>query len=92
MTIPTKGPVHPTKTQISLRSRSESSLCALWVAKDHMLLQAHNEDTDQTGRVSRLIRIFSGRTCHFVGFVMLQLICLSLNGDIYLKHRYIHFR
>ena len=27
--------------------------------------------TDQTGRMPRLIRVFAGRTCHFVGFVKL---------------------
>ena len=29
--------------------------------------------TDQTGRMPRLIWVFAGRTCHFVGFVMRQL-------------------
>ena len=27
--------------------------------------------TDQTGQMPRLIRVFAGRTCHFVGFVVL---------------------
>ena len=31
--------------------------------------------TDQTGRMTRLICVFAGRTCHFVGFVMRWLIC-----------------
>ena len=30
---------------------------------------AHSEDSDQTGRIPRLIWVFAGRTCHFVGFV-----------------------
>ena len=30
--------------------------------------------TDQTGRMPRLIWVFSGHPCHFVGFVVLQLI------------------
>ena len=30
--------------------------------------------TDQTGRMPRLIGVFVGRTGHFVGFVMRQLI------------------
>ena len=30
----------------------------------------HCGDTDQTGRMPRLIWVFAGRTCHFVGFVM----------------------
>ena len=51
-------PVHPTEIQISLDShqiRSESSLCALWVAKDPNLRQAESEDTDQTVRMPRQI-------------------------------------
>ena len=31
--------------------------------------------TDQTGRMTRLIWVFSGYTGHFVGFVMHRLIC-----------------
>ena len=31
---------------------------------------AHSEDSDQTGRMPRLIWVFAGRTCHFAGFVM----------------------
>ena len=33
-----------------------------------------SEDSDQTGRMPRLICVFAGRTCHFVGFVMRRLI------------------
>ena len=43
MTKPTKWPVRPGKTQISLGIRpvwSESSLCAQWVAKDPRFLHA----------------------------------------------------
>ena len=32
--------------------------------------------TDQTGRMPRLIWVFAGRTCHFVGFVTMRLICV----------------
>ena len=49
---------------------SESSLCAQWVAKDPSFLQADSKDSDQTGRMPRLIRVFAGPTCQFVGFVM----------------------
>ena len=35
---------------------------AQWVAKDSVLLQADSEDSDQTGRMCRLIRVFAGRT------------------------------
>ena len=35
---------------------------------------AHSKDSDQTGQMPRLIWVFAGRTCHFVGFVMAQLV------------------
>ena len=53
------------KTQISLGIHpvwSESSLCTQWVAQDPRFLHADSEDTDQTGRMPRLIWIFTGRT------------------------------
>ena len=77
MTKPTKWPLRPAKTQISLGIRpvwSESSLCAQWVAKDPSFLHADSEDSDQTGRMPRLIWVFAGRICHFAGFVMTRLI------------------
>ena len=40
------------------------------VAYDPILLQADSADSDQTGRMPRLIWVFAGRTDHFVGFVM----------------------
>ena len=43
-------------------------LCAQWVAKDLSLLHADSEYSDQNG--PRLMWVFTGRTCHFVGFVM----------------------
>ena len=87
VTKPTKWLVHPAKTQISLGIRpvwSESSLCAQWVAKDlsvrHVtkdpsVCHADSEDSDQTGRMPRLICVFAGRICHFVGFFTMRLIC-----------------
>ena len=57
--------VRPAKTQISLGIRpvwSESSLCTQWVAKDPSFLHADSEDSDQTGRMPRLIWVFAGRT------------------------------
>ena len=75
MTKPTQWHVRPAKTQISLGIRpvwAESSLCAQWVAKDLSFLHAYSEDSDQTG-MPRLICVFAGRTCHFVGFVMRRL-------------------
>ena len=43
-------------------------------------LHADSEDSDQTGRMPRLIRVFAGHTWQFVGFVMKRLIfsCLPL--------------
>ena len=39
-----------------------------------MFLHAESEESDHTGQMPRLIRVFAGHTHHFVGFVMLQLI------------------
>ena len=60
-----KVSVCPAKTQISLGICpvwSESSLWAQWVAKDPRFLYADSEDSDQTGRMPRLIWVFAGRT------------------------------
>ena len=57
--------VRPAKTQISLGIRlvwSKSSLCAQRVVKDPRYLHADNEDSDQTGRLPRLIWVFAGHT------------------------------
>ena len=44
-----------------------------------MFLYPYSEDSDQTGRMPRLIGIFAGRTGHFVGFVLKR---LSVIGDL----------
>ena len=65
------------KTQISLGIRpvwSQSSLCAQWVAKNPSFLHADSEDSDQTGRMPRLIWVFAGRT--------LILLVLSCRGSL----------
>ena len=49
-------------------------LCVQWVAKDPSFLYSDSEDSDQTGRMPRMIWVLAGRTCHFVGFVMKRLI------------------
>ena len=67
----------PIKTQISLGIRpawSESSLCTQWVAKDLRFLHADSEDSDQTGRMPRLIWVFAGRTA--------TLLVMSCRGSI----------
>ena len=56
----------------------QSLLCTQWVAKDPSFLHADSEDSDQTERMPRLIWIFAGWLCHFVGFVMRRLISVSL--------------
>ena len=71
MKKPTKSPVCPAKTQISLGIWpvwSESWLCAQWVAKDPSFLQADSEDSDQTGQMPRLIWVFAGRTAILLVF------------------------
>ena len=62
------------------RAGSESLLCVQWVAKNQSFLPADSEDSDQTGRVPRLIWVFAWRTCHFVGFVMRWLIFAYFSG------------
>ena len=80
MTKPTKWHVRPAKTQISLGIRpvwSESSLSAWRELGSLATHWAHSEDSDQTtGRMPRLICVFAGRTCHFVGFVTRRLLYL----------------
>ena len=81
-----KMTVRTAKTQISLGIRpvwSESSPCAQWVAKDQSFLHAGSEDSDHTGRMLRLIRVFTGRTSHFVGFVMRWLIWTTVLSMIF---------
>ena len=103
MIKPTKWSVCSAKARVSLGIRpvwSESSLCAQWVAKDPRFHHADSEDSDQTGRTSRLIWVFAGRTCHFVGFVMGWLMC-SYTGmfssdqfgpSIFYGHSFSHFK
>ena len=52
---------------------SESSLSAWRKLGSLPTNRAHSEDSDQTGRMPRLIRVFFGRS-HFVGFALRQLI------------------
>ena len=73
MTKPTKWHVRPTKTQIRLGTCpiwSESLLSAWRKFRSLATHWAPSKDSDQTGRMPRLIWVFAGRTCHFVGFVM----------------------
>ena len=75
-----QNPQNDLCTQSRLRSArafaqsDQSSLGALCVGKDPMLLYADSEYSDQTGQILRLIWVFTGRISHCVGSVMLRLI------------------
>ena len=76
MRKPTKWHVR-LRRQISLGIRpvwSESSLSAWRKLGSLAIHWAHSEDSDQRGWMPRLIWVFAGRTCHFVGFVMRLLV------------------
>ena len=68
-------------------SRIRVFACAQWVVKDPSFLQAGSKDSDQTGRMSRLIWVSAGRTCHFVGFVMRRLKWLPCSSTENLKNK-----
>ena len=78
----TKWHVRPAKTQsnLGIRPSVQSLLCPRGKLKSLAIIRAHNEASDQTGWMSRLIWVFAGRKGHFVGFVMRRLIlpCLTL--------------
>ena len=87
--------VRPAKTQISLSIRpvwSATSLCAQWVANDLSFLYADSKDSDQTGRMPRLIWVFAGRTLILLVltcrgsnvFVLLASLFIALHEELYL--------
>ena len=51
----------------------QSSLSTQWIAKDPWLFHADSEVSYKTEQMPRPIWVFAGCTCHFVGFVKLQL-------------------
>ena len=59
----TKSNLRPTKTQINLHSQCLSLLGA-------KLLHLDNKDSDHTAQLCRLIWVFAGHSCDFVGFVV----------------------
>ena len=67
MTKPTKwlGAHRRLRSAWALAQSNQSSLCTQWVAKDPSLLHVDSEDGG--------CWVFTGRICHFVGFVMLRL-------------------
>ena len=64
---------------------SQSSQCAQLVAEGPRFLHADSKDSDQTRRMPRLIWAFTGRTDHFVGFVMRRLIFTFRETDRWMK-------
>ena len=72
----TKWHVHPVKTQVSLGIHPVwlESLLSAWRNLGSLTTHwVNSEDADLTGWMPRLIWVFAGRTCHFVGFVVLPL-------------------
>ena len=63
------------RTQISQGIRPVWSESLLFKRKLRSLAThyTHSEDSEQTGWMPRLIRVFAGHTGHFVGFVVLRL-------------------
>ena len=90
-------PLHDKTNKITARSEDSDQpgvwsvlLCAQWVTKDPSFLHADSEDSDQTGQIPGLIRVFAGCTCHFVGFVMRWLIlpCMETKLSTTQKFQY----
>ena len=78
VTKPTKWHVRPAKTQISLGIRpvwSEPSQSAWRKLGSSAIHWAQSEDSDQTGRMPRLVWVFAGRT--------VILLVLSRGGSIF---------
>ena len=72
----TCGPVRQAMIQLSLYIStvwSESSVGAVWIARDVKFLRAVNKDSDQTARMRRLIWVVVGRTCQKEHFITLRL-------------------
>ena len=68
--FPTRLHVRPLKSQNSLISPySQISLHmgTLWVTEDPKRLHADSEESDQSARMRRFIRVFAGQTCNIVG-------------------------
>ena len=74
----TKWAVFPAKTHIRLGIRLiwPASSLSVWRKLRSLATQwAHSEDSDQTGRMPRLIWVFAWCTFNFVGFIMRWLKC-----------------
>ena len=62
------------RSALASAQSDQSSLSACKTTGPLATYWAHSEISDQTGRVPRLIWVFAGRTCSFVGFVVRWLI------------------
>ena len=82
--MPVLGRFTPLYNWAALWQNQQNGMCAQrrlrsawasaqWIAKDPSFFHADNEDSDQTGRMPKLIWVFAGDTFHFVGFVTMQL-------------------
>ena len=79
MTKPTKWHVRPAKTQIRLGFQSDQSLrCPHEETLGPQLPTERTANTEQTGRVPRLIWVFAWHTGYFVGFVIGRHIPINL--------------
>ena len=68
-------------------AQSDQSSLSAWRSIGSLATQkAHGKDSDQTGQMPRLIWVFAGRTCHFVGFVMLLPNFLQFSIKAYMSH------
>ena len=71
--------------QNELCAQSDQSSLSVWRTVGSLATHwAHSEDSDQTGRLPRLIWIFAGRTGHVVGFVMRWLILINTIFPVYI--------
>ena len=71
-------------------TQSDQSLqCGQWVVESPMFLHVDSQDSDQTGRMPRLIRVFAGRKGHYVGFVMRRLILLQVKCEVSCNDTYL---
>ena len=67
---PTYEPQHYKTNKMTCASTEDSDQLghppSQWIAEDPVFLHADSKDSDQTGRMSRLIWVFAGRRGHFV--------------------------
>ena len=98
LTKPTKWPVCPAKTLISLSIQpvwSEFTVCSMG-AKDPNFLQADSEDSDQTGQIPRLIWVSTWRMlfcwfCHAAAQIYLSIIMIVSWSILVVVEMYLMF-